>query len=278
MCSKTPEATRGALHFLVRDALYDQEKPYTIQYEPHGEIPRTNIKGISVPDVNIRDLRPTLSGLSFDRDGVVVKSLETELQYEDFGDPQKVQKVYLEEVRVLLQETLGSHNVAVVEYLVRRRHQQFPATTDTEFDFAQPVATAHIDFSPDCLKEILQDRYGDERAAKLMQLRYKMVNIWKPLFGPLQDWPLALCHPASLDIEEDLELTDNVYPLNVDESVQIHYNENQDWCYLSKQSIDEVLIFRGGDSALGLRGGTFLDPLSVSGPSPSYRLWLCTRI
>lgn len=78
----------------------------------------------------------------------------------------------------------------------------------------------------------------------------------------MQDWPLALCNPASIDINEDLELTDNVYPLNVDESVQIHYNENQDWCYLSKQAINEVLIFRGGDSALGLSGGVY--PLSSS--------------
>lgn len=115
---EAPVGTNGALHFLVRDPLYNTVKPYTIQYEPHGDIPRTNIKGVSIPEVHIRDLRPSLSNLSFEKDGAIVKSLDSKLQYEEFGDPKKVQKVYLEEVRLVLQEALASHNVAVVEYLV----------------------------------------------------------------------------------------------------------------------------------------------------------------
>lgn len=82
------------------------------------------------------------------------------------------------------------------------------------------------------------------------------LSVWKPLFGPLQDWPLTFCRPSSLNVSEDLELMDNVFPVNIEESIQLHYGEQQDWCYLSNQSDSEVIIFQGGDSKMGMNGGT----------------------
>lgn len=48
---------------------------------------------------------------------------------------------------------------------------------------------------------------------------------------------------------------DNVFPNVIEESVNMHYSDGQDWCYLDKQMDTEVIIFQGGDSGLGLRGG-----------------------
>lgn len=64
-----------------------------------------------------------------------------------------------------------------------------------------------------------------------------------------------LCKPLSLDPNYDLLLMDRVYPLNVEESIQVHYNPNQHWCYLSDQTPSEVLVFRGGDSDIGIPAG-----------------------
>ena len=71
------------------------------------------------------------------------------------------------------------------------------------------------------------------------------------------DWPLAFCKPSSLKLE-DIEVMDNVFPNNIEESIQLHYSENQDWCFLDQQEETEVLIFQGGVSKLGLRGGMAL--------------------
>ena len=68
-------------------------------------------------------------------------------------------------------------------------------STGEEFEYAQPVATAHIgttpalwsclrlietnlgflDFSPDCLVEMIQDRYAD-RAEELLSRRDRIVK------------------------------------------------------------------------------------------------------
>lgn len=88
-----------------------------------------------------------------------------------------------------------------------------------------------------------------------MKYRYQVVNIWKPLVGPLRDWPLTLCNPKSIKPEDDLQLMDRVYAVNIEESIQIHYSLEQEWRYLKDQTPEEALIFRGGDSELGMRGG-----------------------
>ena len=48
---------------------------------------------------------------------------------------------------------------------------------------------------------------------------------------------------------------DRVYPTNNEETIQIYYNEAQEWCYLSNQTSSEVLVFVGGDSDRGMAAG-----------------------
>lgn len=82
-------------------------------------------------------------------------------------------------------------------------------------------------------------------------------SVWKPLFGPLLDWPLVFCRPSSLK-PDDIELMDNVFPNVIEESINLHYSEQQDWCFLDKQMDTEVVIFQGGDSDLGIHVGTYM--------------------
>ncbi|KAI1448428.1 hypothetical protein F5Y02DRAFT_307572 [Annulohypoxylon stygium] len=244
----------ASIVFLSRDDLYKTSKPYAIQYEPHGNIPQSNIVQERVDGIPVRDVRPIKDTLTLEKDGILVKELHTGLQLAGFADPNAVQDLYLPKVQQLLQEVLGTQNVAILEYLVRRRHEAFPLSSGREFEFAQPVPNAHVDFSPKGIRDIVIDRYGPDMGEDLLKNRYKIVNVWKPLFGPLLDWPLVLCRPASLG-PDDLEVMDNVFPNVIEESVNMHYSDGQDWCYLDKQMDTEVIIFQGGDSGLGLRGG-----------------------
>lgn len=50
---------------------------------------------------------------------------------------------------------------------------------------------------------------------------------------------------------------DRVYPKNIEESIQVHYSEAQEWCYIDGQMDTEVLVFRGGDSEIGLHAGEY---------------------
>ena len=134
----------ASICFLPRLELYKSEKPYSIRYEPHGDVPQTNMNPEAVDNIPIKDLRPCKDKLKFQEDGFIVKELKSELRYEDYDSPDAVSETYVGEVAEMLREVTGSKNVAILEYLVRRRHPTFPVFSGMEFSTAQPVSTAHI--------------------------------------------------------------------------------------------------------------------------------------
>lgn len=82
-----------------------------------------------------------------------------------------------------------------------------------------------------------------------------LCSVWKPLRGPLRDWPLAVCDARSVS-EDELVVADQVYPKHVTENVQVHHGPSQRWYYLSNQQPEELLLFRQTDSKPEqLRGG-----------------------
>jgi hypothetical protein len=74
-------------------------------------------------------------------------------------------------------------------------------------------------------------------------------SIWKPLRGPVRDWPLALCDPASVG-GEDLRACDLVYSSTVVENFAVHANAQHSWYYLSEQTASEAWVFVQADSTI----------------------------
>ena len=74
-------------------------------------------------------------------------------------------------------------------------------------------------------------------------------SVWKPLKGPVFDWPLAICEPNSIDVSNDLDYHDQVFPKNnYRENLMLHYSKGQRWHYLSAQMPSELLLMRQSDS------------------------------
>lgn len=106
---------------------------------------------------------------------------------------------------------------------------------------------AHIDATPDDLIRQVKRRSGTD-AERLLAGRIQYITIWKPLRGPLHDYPLALCDKKSVDIEKDLEPQDIVDRDEVLENVHVYHRAKHSWCYLKGQNDDELLIFRQADT------------------------------
>lgn len=45
---------------------------------------------------------------------------------------------------------------------------------------------------------------GEERGRTLLRTRTQIINVWRPLRGPVLDSPLGLCDIRSVDWEKDL--------------------------------------------------------------------------
>jgi hypothetical protein len=73
-------------------------------------------------------------------------------------------------------------------------------------------------------------------------------SIWKPLRGPLNDWPLALCDASTVNANQDLEAADLLYTDFATENRQVYYRDEYKWYYLSDHGVDELLVFKQSDT------------------------------
>lgn len=71
-----------------------------------------------------------------------------------------------------------------------------------------------------------------------------MLSVWKPLNGPVRDWPLALCDISSIDASKDLEETDFVYQNHVEEDSQMYHRSHHKWYYQNEMTPSQAYVFR----------------------------------
>jgi hypothetical protein len=135
-------------HFLNRDDLYNEEKPYSLRFAPPSGFPRSNIK-LERHDVLIKDIRQEKGELSFSKDGFDVVNIPSAMSYDDFGDEKKVKALYLKEVAEALKQYLKADHVQVFEHTVRKRHEIFPISTGEAYEYNQPTSIAHVGMCPD---------------------------------------------------------------------------------------------------------------------------------
>ncbi|KAL1616796.1 hypothetical protein SLS54_008188 [Diplodia seriata] len=195
-------------HFLQRDDLYIEEKPYSLRYTPPEGSSRANIK-LELHEIRVRDVRPVKDKLSFETDGCAIVDLGSRMKYEDWDDDSQVKAVYLREVADLLRRVLDT-------------------TVPWVLDMVRSL-------NPETAEEILKHRI-------------QCVNVWKPLIGPVRDWPLAMCDPQSVNVDQDLEPCDLVYPDYVVENQQVYFSDAFEWAYLSDQQPNEAWIFLQSDT------------------------------
>lgn len=82
----------------------------------------------------------------------------------------------------------------------------------------------------------------------LENIRLIVNSVWRPLRGPLYDWPLAVCDASTVDTTNDFTSHDVVYSTKARENIMVFHNEKQKWYYLSGQKPSELLLFRQADT------------------------------
>jgi hypothetical protein len=112
------------------------------------------------------------------------------------------------------------------------------------FDQLEAVAVDHtVNSAPRRVREHL----GAD-APELLKHRLGIVNVWRPIRGPVLDSPLALCDAQSFT-DGDLIATDLVYPHVRGKTSSVEYNPGHRWYYFSEMQTDEVVVIRVHDSA-----------------------------
>lgn len=216
------------------------EKPHSYTYTQPG-VPISNIV-TETHTVEIHDMRPVAKDLSLDREGFALIDCPTEQQ--DFYDENELKRVCYPETERAVLEATGGKRAVIFDHTFRRRvwdgEDRAPGVP------RQPVARIHGDYTEISGPQRVRDVMGDE-AEELLKHRFAIVNLWRPITGPLMDVPLALCHAATV-ATEDFVTHDLIYRDRVGEIYALTYNPAHQWFYAPAMRTDEALLLKCFDS------------------------------
>ncbi|GAX45543.1 hypothetical protein NIES4075_65640 [Tolypothrix sp. NIES-4075] len=244
------------------------EKPVNYTYEPPPGVPRHN--GVyQAHKLPIRNARPIIQDLSLDREGFAYALHHSNVR--NFYDDSEIQRVYYPEAEQLLKKVTGATQVVIFDHTLRnaQRLQQ------GESQIKEPVKRVHNDFTAKSgyTRALLElTARGIDNTDELLQQRFAVVNVWRPIAQPVQESPLAVCDAQSI-APKDLVAGDLVYRDRVGETYAITYNPAHRWFYFPQLQPNEALFIKCFDSAEDGRARfaahtAFEDPTSPADAPP----------
>ncbi|CCU80561.1 CmcJ-like methyltransferase [Blumeria hordei DH14] len=233
-------ALTSTFYFMEKDPLHLVEKPYELNYEPQVGQPRTNMTINPVKDLSVTDIRNSKSKYSFDKHGFEVVNIDSPLTHAEYDDETKVIGAYFSKVAEVLKRFLGAERVQVFDYTARSRG-------------VLHVPDVRADTTPQQTRKLIE-RMSPNEAETLLKKRHQYINVWKPLRGPVDEWPLALCDPSSVE-KSDYIARDYVEVDSFIETYHLYQRASQKWYYLSNQTEQEAWVFLQSDSKPGSKMG-----------------------
>lgn len=230
----------GAVDAELLYALPGSERGVLYMYPPPAGTPRLS-GNYRAQRVAIRDARPCAGELSLDVQGFSLHAHPTALL--DAYDDAAVRAVYYPEMERLVRGATGASEVLVFDHNVRsdvRARAGQPGVYE-------PVRRVHNDYTHASAPRRVHQLLGSE-AARRLQRRWAIVNVWRPLFGPVQDVPLAVCDGRSIE-ERDLIAIDLLYRDRVGENFSFAHNPGHRWYYVPNMQADEALLLKCYDSS-----------------------------
>lgn len=120
----------------------DTEKAYILNYTVPPDTPKSNFAINFYPGIKVQNLRT--ANLAFQENGIAISNLAHSMEKVEFDDEEKVEQVYLPKVHECICETLGSEEVYIFDYMIRKREPAFPYQLKTKDNAPQPALSAHI--------------------------------------------------------------------------------------------------------------------------------------
>jgi hypothetical protein len=184
----------------------------------------------------IRDARPISKELSLDREGFVLVRNRTAVT--NFYNEQEVRAVYYPEVERIVKQATGAIKVVVFAHDVRSREKAKAGLTGVR----EPVGPVHNDYTPKSGPEFVHQLLEPAEAKERLANRFAELNIWRPIRGPVQSTPLAVCDSRSIAHKDlvPIDLKHEVY--------MVAYNPMHRWFYFPAMETDEVILIKCFDS------------------------------
>jgi hypothetical protein len=191
--------------------------------------------------VSVRNGR-AVADLSLDREGFLLKRVPSHVA--DFYDPEEVKRVYYPEVERLLKEATGAEKVVIFDHTVRNTAPE----KQSGHAVRGAASRVHNDYTETSAPQRVRDLLPPAEAEARLKRRYAEVNVWRPIKGPVQSNPLALCDARTVD-PADLVPSELRYPDRTGETYSVTYSPRHRWFYFPLMRADEAVLIKCFDSA-----------------------------
>lgn len=215
------------------------ERPFN-NVDPVAGQPDRNYSDV-VEQVPINDVRGREADFTLDKDAFAILLSQPPSAEKQFVDDESIKANYYPEVeKLLLEQIKGSEKVYIFDHTIRRADPTSPRN---------PVQRVHVDQTASSVEKRVKRYYSPEEAERLLQGRYRIVNVWRPLNEtPVESFPLAFASSSTL-AEEDVVPIEHRYPDGYrGETAAIRHSPNQKWYYLSGMTGDERVLLECFDS------------------------------
>ena len=216
------------------------EKPVSYTYAPPPGVPAQSGK-IVKQTIAVINGRPLAGEITLDEQGFMLTESPTAVH--DFYDNEEVRRVYYPEVERLVKRITGAARVMVFDHNVRNGSKEMRA----KLGVREPVKFAHNDYTIKSGPQRVRELMGDAAADELLKHRFAFINVWRPVRGPIEEYPLAVCDARSMTLK-DFVATDLKYRDRTGEVYSVAYNPAHRWFYFPRMRPEEALLLKCYDS------------------------------
>jgi hypothetical protein len=251
-------------------------KPRTYAFDPPPGEPKSTV--LPEPHVlPIFDGRLIAKSFSLDRQGFELVRHPTVVR--NFYDDEEVKRVYYPAVEAFLKATLKADRVVIFDHTVRKRVEGAPDIRGA--GPRQPATRVHVDQTVTSGANRVREHLPDE-AEELLKGRVQVINLWRPIRGPLRDSPLAMLDGTTVKAS-DLVASDLIYPNRSGETYSVTYSSDHRWFYFPEMMPDEAVLLKCYDSATDGRTRfgphtAFVDPTTPADAPPRESIELRTLV
>ncbi|KAK9481282.1 hypothetical protein V1514DRAFT_5720 [Lipomyces japonicus] len=233
------------------------EVPYNIAYDVPAGTPTRNFSSVQ-HEVTVTPITTaTADSFSLDANGFEFDHRIHE--FSDWHDDDKIVQTYYPAVIAAIKDRTGAADVVVFDHTIRNRHGN-----------RNPVHIVHVDQTTESAAARVRLHRPDD-ADKLLTGRFQIINYWKPITGPVEEFPLAF-GDASTTTDHDIVAVEHRYRDRTGATGQVKFNQSQKYYYRPGMTTNDAVLLKCYDSKPDVAKRTphsaFADPSSPENPRP----------
>lgn len=237
----------------------DGSKPYSYAYVTDPET-KERKRNFTQQDyqVEVEDVRGKEGSYALDSSGFQL--VKAESKHKAFTNDGDIAREYYPESEELVKKLTGASRVVIFDHSMYklpvlshalfipyfpaiRRHT--PGVIDSDSPTTrQPARLVHVDQSTAAAIERVHRHLPPAEAPALLQRRFQIINLWRPIENAAIDWPLAFCDYRSIDTKNDIIPSSLIFPDRKGENCIVRHNPAHKWKYLRAMQPDEAALIK----------------------------------